>query len=149
MSDEQRAPRPGRVTTVIGGILLGISAVITVIAAVYFVTGMISSPEAMSMVFPFLLMFWIFFAAPTWYLGLLLIGIGRSQHRGPVAWAPLAWILACALFPLISLQMILLGAVEPSSALFIVFVVSIPVLIIAGFASAAWLLWGKPRTTPA
>lgn len=144
MSADSVSPRPGRGMVITGAIFLAIGFIITIACSIYFITGVASSPEAMSMVFPFLLVAWVTFGAPPWYLGLILGGIGRTRQRGPVKAAPLAWILGAAVFVFVPVGLMLVASTG-SGPLFVVFVIAIPLLILAGFGGAAWLMWGTPR----
>ena len=137
------APRNGsRGMVITGGIITGISLLITGAAVVYFVTGVITSPEAMSMVFPFLLLGWITFGLPTWFIGVPVLAIGRSRQRGPVKGATAAWIVALAGLPVVGF---LLGSATSGSIwVFYALVVAIPLAIVTMIVGLIWLVWGKP-----
>ena len=79
MSSSQAPAKSGRGLVIAGGIVTGISVTITAVALVYFVTGLITAAEAMSMVFPFLMLAWLFLAVPTWVAGIALLW-GKPQQ---------------------------------------------------------------------
>jgi hypothetical protein len=132
-----------------GAIILSIGVLVTVAALIYVITGL-STPggdQAMSMIFVFILLGWLFFGAAPWYLGLVLIGLGRRKQRGPVRGEVLAWILACAVYPVVTAQLSLLMGGTGNEATFLIFVISIPVLIVVSWVGAALLIWGKPKAS--
>ena len=99
--------------------------------------------------------FWLFALlalTPLWIIGIVLLGAGRSQQRGPVKGATAAWILAIGGMPaiglLLSAVMSLLGAGQDSlsGVAFAALLVGIPVLTVLALVSGAWLTWGRPRT---
>ncbi|MGI9196651.1 MAG: hypothetical protein ACR2KE_04240 [Candidatus Nanopelagicales bacterium] len=138
-------PARGRGLVVAGAIVTIASLAVTVLAVAYFIAGMGASSEAMSMVFPFLLMFWLLLAIPSWMLGIGLLGAGRQQQRGPVRGHVAAWIVAMAALPVIVLLLILAIVASGSSPVFFdALLVSIPLMLIASLAAGAWLVWGKP-----
>lgn len=141
------ASRPGRGMVIAGAIIVAIAAILTIVAIAYFAAGMTSSPQAMSMVFPFLLLAWLATATPTWVIGILLLGLGRQQQRGPVRSQGLAWVLAMAALPIISVLLVLVmsAAMAGTTVVFMALMVSIPVMIVTGFGAGAWLVWGRPR----
>ena len=132
----------GRGMVIGGGIITGISLVITGAAVAYFISGIISSPEAMSMVFPFLLIGWLTFALPTWFVGVPLLGLGRARERGPVRGATAAWIVTLVGLPTVAL--LLVSAASGASWVFYALIVAIPAAIIAMIVGLVWLVWGKP-----
>lgn len=146
-------PRPrGTGLVVTGAVFLGIGILVTVGALAFFISGM-STPDgdqAMSMIFPFLIMAWIIFGAAPWYLGLVLVAIGRRQQRGPVTGEVIWWIFGCAVYPGVFFQLSLLVAGVGSVPTLFIFAVSIPVFILLSWVGAALLIWGRPKQqTPA
>ena len=142
------APSRGRGLVIIGAIITGISLAITLAAVVYFVDGMLTSAEAMSMVFPFLLLGWLALAIPTWALGIWLLGLGRQRQRGAVRGSAVAWIVAIGALPAIGFLLSLaMGAATGGAAIvFYALIVSIPLMIVLSIAAGAWLVWGKPAS---
>lgn len=92
--------------------------------------------------------------SPLWFVGIALLGVGRSKQRGPVRGAIAAWILAVCGLPvsaaLIAVAIWALCGDEGCRARFLsaftVAFVGIAVLTPVVVASVAWLIWGKPRT---
>lgn len=101
-----------------------------------------------------LLFYSLVLLAPLWFLGIALLGAGRSKQRGPVRGAIAAWILAVCGLPvsaaLIAVAIWALCGDEGCRATFLsaftVAFVGIAVLTPVVAASVAWLIWGKPRT---
>ena len=145
MSDVASVPtKPGRGLVIAGGILAGISVAITVATCVYFVTGLIEGPEAMSMIFVFLLLGWLLLATPTWIAGIVLLGLGRQRQRGQVRGYLVAWIIALGGLPLVGMLLMSAASSAGSQVLFFALIASIPLAIIGSIAAGAWLVWGKP-----
>ena len=153
LPDQAPAPAPsrGRGLVISGAILVGIYLVPAVVLIAWFIWGLFTAAEAASMVF----VFWLFALlalTPLWIIGIALLGAGRSQQRGPVTGATLAWILAIGGMPaigaLMTFVMALLNAGQDSLGgfAFAALVVGIPVLTVLALVSGAWLTWGKPRT---
>lgn len=145
------APGRGRGLVIAGAILAGLYLVPAIALIAWFVSGLISSPEAMSMVF----VFWVFgllALTPLWVGGIAMLGVGRARQRGPVKGATVAWILAIGGLPaigaLLSVTLSLLTSGQDSlgGLAFVAFVVGIPLLTVLALLSGAWLTWGKPRT---
>ena len=117
----------------------------------WFVWGLVAEAGAMGMVFPFWLLALLTFT-PLWVVGIALLGAGRTQQRGPVKGAALAWILAIGGMPaigvLLSVTIALLNAGQDSlgGLAFYALLVGIPLLTVLALVSGAWLTWGKPRT---
>lgn len=153
MSESAAAPKPrGRGLVIAGAVIAGISVVITAAACIYFVTGVMESPEAMSMVFVFVLLGWLALATPSWSLGIVLLGIGRQQQRGPVRGHVAAWIIALGSLPLVGFLLssaVFSGGSGNLELLFYALIVSIPLAIVGSLAAGAWLVWGKPGTSVA
>lgn len=144
-------PTRGRGLVIAGAILVVVYLVPAVALIAWFVWGLLTAAEAASMVF----VFWLFALlalTPLWIIGIVLLGAGRSQQRGPVKGATAAWILAIGGMPaiglLLSAVMSLLGAGQDSlsGVAFAALLVGIPVLTVLALVSGAWLTWGKPRT---
>ena len=147
-SNEAYTPRTrGTGLVVAGAIFLVIGLLVTVGALAFFINGM-STPDgdqAMSMIFPFLIMAWMVFGAAPWYLGLILSALGRRQQRGPVTGEVVWWIFGCAVYPAVFFQLGLLVAGIGTVPTFIIFAFSIPVFILLSWLGAAMLIWGKAR----
>lgn len=139
------APSRGRGLVISGAIITGISLAITLAAIVYFIDGMVRSAEAMSMVFPFLLLGWLALAIPTWTVGILLLGMGRQKQRGVVRGSTVAWIVAVGALPVIGflLSSAMGAAMGGSSIVFYALIASIPLMIVLSIVAGAWLVWGK------
>ena len=139
-----------RLVLVIAGAILVVLYLIAAIAMlVWFISGLVTSPEAMSMVF----VFWLFallMLTPVWVGGIALLGSGRARQRGPVAGAVIAWILAIGGFPAIGAILMTLISFIPAAndslvgVAFAVVVIGIPVLALLALLGGAWLTWGKP-----
>ena len=146
------APTRGRGLVIAGAILVVIYLVPAVVLITWFVWGLFTSMEAASMVFAFWLVA-LLALTPLWVIGIALLGAGRSQQRGPVRGATIAWILAIGGMPAIGFLMTvvvsLLNAGQDSlgGIAFGALVVGIPLLTVLALVSGAWLTWGKPRTT--
>lgn len=115
--------RRGRGLVIAGGILTGFSVVVSIAAAVATISAM-SAERVYGIAFFGILLYWVILAAPTWYVGVPLLGLGRTQQRGPVKYATLAWVVALLMLPVVFVATAL--AFIPSAA------------------AAAWLVWGKP-----
>lgn len=140
-------PARGRGLVVAGAILTAASLAVSGLALAYVIAGMGASSAAMSMVFPFLLMFWLLLAIPSWMLGIGLLGAGRQQQRGPVRGHVAAWIVAMVALPVIVLLLVLAIVASGSSSIFFFALVgSIPLMLIASLVAGAWLVWGRPAT---
>ncbi len=134
--------RAGRPLVISGGIITGLSLLVTALAVVYFIHGALTAPEAMSMVFPFVLLGWIILACPTWVIGVPLLAVGRSRQRGPVKGATAAWIVALAGLPIV---LFLVGsAISGSPEVLYALVVAIPLAIVSSVVGLVWLVWGAP-----
>lgn len=151
MTDQAaQAPARGRGLVITGAVLVGIYLVPAVALIAWFVWGLITASQAMSMVFVFWLLA-LLALTPLWVLGIALLGLGRSQQRGPVQAAPVAWILAAGGMPAIGA--LLLGAISLLSTgqdslggvAAVALVVGIPLLTVLALLSGAWLTWGRPR----
>jgi len=144
------APR-GRGLVIAGSILVGLYLLPALVLIAWFVSGLLTSSEAMSMVFVFWLLA-LLLLMPLWIVGIALLGAGRAQQRGPVAGSVAAWVLAIGAMPaiggLLGLTVSAVGAGGDSlaGATFAALVIGIPVLIVLALASGAWLTWGKPRS---
>ena len=141
----------GRGLVIAGAILVIVYLVPAIALIAWFVSGLISASEAMSMVF----IFWVFgllALTPLWVCGIAMLGVGRARQRGPVKGATVVWILAIGGLPaigaLLSVTLSLLTSGQDSlgGIAFAAFVVGIPVLTVLALVSGAWLTWGKPRT---
>jgi hypothetical protein len=143
------APR-GRGLVIAGAILVGLYLLPALAMLAWFLWGLVTAPEAMSMVFAFWLLA-LLLLTPLWAVGIALLGAGRSQQRGAVKGATLAWILAIGGMPaigaLMAASIALLGAGQDSlgGVSFVLLVIGIPVLTVLALLSGAWLTWGKPR----
>ena len=140
----------GRGLVIAGAILVVVYLIPAIAMMVWFVSGLITSPEAMSMVFGFWLAA-LLLLTPLWVGGIALLGTGRAQQRGPVAGAVIAWIFALGGIPAIGALLMTLIAFIPAAddflvnAAFAVVVIAIPVLTLLSLLSGAWLTWGRPR----
>lgn len=134
--------RPGRALVIFGGIITGLSLLVTTLAVTYFTHGALTAPEAMSMEFPLVLLGWIILACPTWVIGVPLLAVGRSRQRGPVKGATAAWIVALAGLPLV--WFLVGSAIAGSPELLYVLVVAIPLAIVSSLVGLVWLVWGPP-----
>ena len=140
----------GRGLVIAGSILVGLYLLPALAMLVWFVWGLVTAPEAMSMVFPFWFLA-LLVLSPVWVAGIALLGAGRSQQRGPVAGSVVAWVLALGGMPAIGFLLIatesLLGTVPlaVTSASVVALLISIPLLTVLALLSGAWLIWGKPR----
>ena len=87
----ETSAKSGRGLVVSGGILSGLSLVMTGAAVVYFIVGIQGGPEAMSLIFPFLLLGWLTIAGATWVFYPLIAAIPLSivAMIGGLAW--LVW----------------------------------------------------------
>ncbi|MFM9135436.1 MAG: hypothetical protein ACKOT0_08405 [bacterium] len=122
----------GRGLVIAGGILTVLSVAVCVAAAVNWVVFLATDEQGIA--FFWILVYWFILAAPTWYVGVPLLAIGRSQQRGPVKLSVLAWVIAMALL------LFVLVATGIGNWQFVVF----PVSFLPSVAAAAWLVWGKP-----
>lgn len=140
----------GRGLVIAGAILVVLYLLPALAMLAWFVWGLVTAPEAMSMVFPFWLLA-LLALTPLWIVGIALLGAGRAQQRGPVAGATPAWVLAIGGMPAIGILMVtsltLLGAGQDSlgGVGFVLLVIGIPLLTVLALLSGAWLTWGKPR----
>ena len=140
----------GRGLVIAGAILVVLYLVPALAMLLWFLWGLATSPEAMSMVFAFWLLA-LLLLTPLWVAGIALLGTGRSQQRGAVKGATLAWILAIGGMPaigaLMAVSIALLSAGQDSigGVSFVLLVIGIPVLTVLASLSGAWLTWGKPR----
>jgi len=157
MTPSSPAPSPapaarGRGLVVSGAILVALYLLPAVAMIVWFLAGLVTSDEAMGMVFPFWLIA-LLVLTPLWIAGIALLGAGRAQQRGPVSGSVIAWILALGGMPAIGVVLVvtvsLLGTGQDwvAGASFAVLLVSIPLLTVLALLSGAWLTWGRPRTS--
>lgn len=139
------ADRSGRGLVVSGAIITAISLAITTVVAIYFVAGLVSSPQAMSIIFPFLLLSWLALAMPTWIAGIVLLGSGRQMQRGRVRGQAVTWIFAAGSLPVIAVLLVaaITSSITGTDVTFILLVVSIPLMIVVSIAAGAWLVWGR------
>ena len=121
MSEPTRSP--GRGFIIAGGILTGLSVLGTIAACVATISAL-TAERTYGIAFFGILLYWMILAAPTWYVGVPLLGLGRTQQRGPVKFAVLAWVIALILLPVVA--------------------VLTPLACVPSVAAAAWLVWGKP-----
>ena len=115
--------RRGRGLVIAGAILTVLSLLATIAAAVATVMAL-TAERQYGIAFFGILLYWAILGGTTWYIGVPLLGLGRTQQRGPVKFAVLAWVIALILLPVVALGTVL--AAVPS------------------VAAAAWLVWGKP-----
>ena len=125
MSDTTQ--RPGRGFVIAGAILTGISVLVTVSAGVDSIRAL-TAERTYGIAFFGILLYWMILAAPTWYVGVPLLGLGRSRQRGPVKYSVWAWVVALAVLPVV--------------------LVATPLASVPSVAAAAWLVWGKPAQAP-
>ncbi|MFM1966163.1 MAG: hypothetical protein RL134_1888 [Actinomycetota bacterium] len=140
----------GRGLVITGAILVVLYLIAAIALLVWFLSGLVTSPEAMSMVFPF----WLFaflMATPLWVGGIAMLGSGRARQRGPVRGAVIAWILAIGGMPAIgvllttTISLVTSGLDSLGGVAFAALIIGIPVLTVVALAGGAWLTWGRPR----
>jgi hypothetical protein len=142
----------GRGLVIAGAILVGLYLLPALALIAWFLWGLASSAQTMSMVLPFWLLA-LLVLTPVWIAGIALLGAGRAQQRGPVAGSVVAWVLALGGMPaigfLLTATVSLLGTGQDAvaSASFVALLISIPLLTVLALLSGAWLTWGRPRTT--
>jgi len=140
----------GRGLVITGAILVGLYLLPAVGLLTWFLWGLITAPQAMSMVFAFWLAA-LLVLTPLWEVGIALLGLGRAQQRGPVRSAPVAWVLALGGIPVIGVLMVvsigLLSAGQDTlgGVSFAALVIGIPALTLLALLSGAWLTWARPR----
>ena len=151
-------PARGRGLVIAGAILLGLYlipvVVILVLALRYLIYVMRGVEEGGEGIFLIILFYVLVTLAPLWFVGIALIGVGRTKQRGPVRGAVAVWILAVCGLPvsaaLIAVAMWALcddaGCRAPVDSVFTIAFVGIGVLTPVVVASVAWLIWGRPRT---
>jgi hypothetical protein len=152
------SPTRGRGLVIAGAILLGLYLLpvlaILVLTLRYLIYVMRGVEEGGEGIFLIMVFYSLVLLAPLWFVGIALLGAGRSNQRGPVRGAIAVWILAVCGLPvsavLIAVAMwALCGDASCRapfySALTIAFV-GIAVLTPIVVASVAWLIWGRPRT---
>ena len=150
VTDTAPAPGHARGMVIAGAILVGAYLVPAVALIGWFLWGLLTASEAMSMVFVFWLLA-LMALTPAWVIGILLLGVGRARQRGRVAGAPAAWVLAVGGLPavgaLLALAVVLAGSQSEgvASASFVALAVGIPLLCLLAFLSGAWLTWGRTR----
>ena len=133
-----------------GSILVGLYLLPALALIAWFVSGLLTASEAMSMVFVFWLIA-LLLLMPLWIVGIALLGVGRAQQRGPVTGSVAAWVLAIGAMPAIGVLLTLTvsaaggGGDAVAGVAFAALVIGIPVLMVLSLASGAWLTWGKPR----
>lgn len=151
-ADTPTAPSRGRGLVIAGAIIVGIYLVPAIALIAWSVSGLISAPEAMSLVF----IVWVFgllTLTPLWVVGIALLGAGRSRQRGPVKGATAAWILAIGGMPaigvLLGVLFVLLDSGQDalSGVAVVALLAGFPLMTVITLLSGAWLTWGKPRTT--
>lgn len=148
--DTRPVPARGRGLVMAGAILVGVYLVPAVALIGWFLWGLLTASEAMSMVFVFWLLA-LMALTPAWVIGILLLGVGRARQRGPVTGAPVAWVLAVGGLPAVGALLALAVALAGSqtegvaAASFVALVVGIPLLCLLALLSGAWLTWGRTR----
>ncbi len=151
-------PARGRGLVIAGAILLGLYLVpvvaILVFALRYLIDVMRGVMEGGEGILLVILFYSLVLLAPLWFVGIALIGVGRSKQRGPVRGAVAVWILAVCGLPvsaaLIAVAMWALcgdaSCRAPFYSAFTIAFIGIAVLTPVVVASVAWLIWGRPRT---
>ena len=152
------SPTRGRGLVIAGAILLGLYLlpvlailVLTLRYLIYVMRGVEESGEG---IFLIILFYLLVLLAPLWFVGIALLGVGRSKQRGPVRGAIAVWILAVCGLPvsavLIAVAMWAFcddaGCRAPFYSAFTIAFVGIALLTPVVVASVAWLIWGRPRT---
>jgi hypothetical protein len=151
-------PARGRGLVIAGAILLGLYllpvVVILVVTLRYLIYVMRGVEESGEGIFLIILFYLLVLLAPLWFVGIALIGVGRSKQRGPVRGAIAVWILAVCGLPvsaaLIAVAMWAFcddaGCRAPFYSAFTIAFIGIGVLTPVVVASVAWMIWGRPRT---
>ena len=152
------SPPQGRGLVIAGAILLGLYLIPVVVILVlslryliYVMRGVVEGGEGIYLI---ILAYLLVLLAPLWFVGIALLGVGRTKQRGPVRGAVAVWILAVCGLPvsaaLIAVAMWALcddaGCRAPVDSVFTIAFVGIGVLTPVVVASVAWLIWGRPRT---
>lgn len=151
-------PARGRGLVIAGAILLGLYLLpvvaVLVFALKYLIEVMRGVVEGGEGIYLIILAYSLVLLAPLWFVGIALLGVGRSKQRGPVRGAIAVWILAVCGLPvsavLIAVAMWAFcddaGCRAPFYSAFTIAFVGIALLTPVVVASVAWLIWGRPRT---
>lgn len=139
-----------------GAILVGLYLVPVVAMLILRLSlwGLVGVMEGEAGLYLIMLFYALVLLAPLWFIGIALLGTGRSKQRGRVKGSIAAWILAVGGLP--ASAVLIAAAIRALcgdascrapfySALTIAFV-GIAVLTPIVVASVAWLIWGRPRT---
>lgn len=145
----QPRPRPGRGLVIAGSIVTGLYLIPAIALIVWMVDAYIREAGAAGMVFPYWL--FVFIAiTPVWIGGIILLGAGRTQQRGPVKGAIPAWIIAIGAIPTIPIIFAIALTTDTTSQIAAyALVYGTPALIALAFLAGAWLTLGRPRTPTA
>lgn len=140
-------PRLGRGLVITGSIVTGIYLTLAIVLIVWMVDAYIMDGGAAGMVFPYWL--FVFIAiTPAWIGGIILLGAGRTQQRGPVKGAIPAWIIAIGAIP--TIPTFALGFASATDDVQVIAVYAVvygtPTLPALALIAGAWLTFGKPRT---
>ena len=151
-------PTRGRGLVIAGAILLGLYLLpvlaILVLTLRYLIYVMRGVEEGGEGIFLIILFYSLVLLSPLWFVGIALLGVGRSKQRGPVRGTIAVWILAVCGLPvsavLIAVAMWAFcddaGCRAPFYSAFTIAFIGIGVLTPVVVASLAWLIWGRPRT---
>lgn len=129
MPNSETTPGRGRGLVIAGAILTVLSLLILIAVAVnWFVLALDPNTRGIAYFPGFLAL--LVLAAPTWYIGVPLLATGRSQQRGPVKRSVLAWVIALIYLPVLVI----------AGSLGLLFLLA----FVPSVAATAWLVWGKP-----
>ena len=151
-TDPASAPPParGRGLVIAGSILVVLYLVPVVVWLAGIAWALIRQQEL-----PIEFLIWFFalvILTPVWVVGIALLGAGRSQQRGRVKGAIVAWIVAVGGLPGIAVLIAAAnwagssGGTAGTGIALTIILSGIPVLSVLGLAAGAWLVWGRPRT---
>jgi hypothetical protein len=142
-------PRLGRGLVIAGSIVTGLYLIPAIALIVWIIGAFSMDGGAAGMVFPYWL--FVFIAiTPAWIGGIILLGAGRTQQRGPVKGAIPAWIIAIGAIPTIPIIFAIALTTDTTSEIAAyALVYGTPVLIALAFLAGGWLTLGKPRTPTA
>jgi len=159
-TDPAQVPIParGRGLVIAGAILVGLYLipvlailVFTLRYLIYVMRGVVEGGEGIYLI---ILAYSLVLLAPLWFVGIALLGVGRSKQRGPVRGAIAVWILAvCGLPVSAALIAVAMWALCDDASCRAPFYSGLPIAFVGialltpvVVASVAWLIWGRPRT---
>ena len=143
-------PARGRGLVIAGSILVVLYLVPAVVWLAGIAWALIRQQEL-----PMQFLIWFFalvILTPVWVVGIALLGAGRSQQRGRVKGAIVAWVVAVGGLPGIAVLIAAAnwagnsGGTAGTGIALTIILSGIPVLSVLGLAAGAWLVWGRPRT---